>query len=183
MIYEDPILFVPAKHFRAGRSAPISLVVIHDMEAAETNSTAENVAAWFKLGSVVSSAHYCVDANSIVQCVRDEDTAFAAPGANHNGVHVELAGYAKQTTLQWHDPYSAAMLDRAAELIADLCARHGLPPAIVDERGLLRGSHGITTHAMVSRAFKRSTHTDPGPNFPLVEFVAKIAALVPSIYD
>lgn len=47
-------------------------------------------------------------------------------------------------------------------------------PSII-VRGLLQGEKGITTHAYVSRAWKQSTHWDPGPGFPFHEFVAAVA--------
>jgi hypothetical protein len=36
------------------------------------------------------------------------------------------------------------------------------------------GARGITMHRDVSAAFHKSTHTDPGPNFPIVEFVNRV---------
>ncbi len=171
------IPFVPARHFRAGRRKPVRLIVLHDMEAAETTKTAENVAKWWNgPASPVSSAHYCVDSDSIVCCVRPEDTAFHAPGANEDGIGIELAGYARQTAAEWADAYSTAMLARAAELVASLCSTYELPVALVDVFGLQHGATGITTHALVSKAFKKSTHSDPGPSFPMAAFLDQVLA-------
>lgn len=182
----DSIKFVQARNFTRGRRNPktgkacgVDLVVIHDMESAESTKTAENVAAWFAgAGAPQASAHYNCDSDSVIQSVRDEDTAWHAPGANHNGIGVELAGRASQTPEQWADEFSAAMLDRAADLIASLCSKHSVPAVYVDAAGLLRGERGITTHADVSRAWKRSTHTDPGKGFPLASFIADVASRI-----
>jgi hypothetical protein len=38
------------------------------------------------------------------------------------------------------------------------------------------GKRGITTHLEVSRAYKRSTHTDPGPGWPMAEMLKMVAA-------
>lgn len=176
---DDPSVtsFVQARHFTAGRRVPVDLVVLHDMEATESTKTAENVAAWFaSAGAPKSSAHYCVDSDSTVQCVLERDVAWHAPGANHNGVGVELAGYARQTAAEWADPFSAAMLERAARLVAGVCRRHAVPVAFVDAAGLLRGESGITTHAEVSKAFKKSSHWDPGPGFPMAGFLERVRA-------
>jgi N-acetyl-anhydromuramyl-L-alanine amidase AmpD len=167
--------FVRARNFRGGRTAPVRLVVLHTIEIVEIAAAAERCAAYF--ASVTKpqvSAHYCVDSDSVVQCVPEADTAFTAPGANHDGVHIEMAGYARQTAAEWADPYSVAMLDRTALLVADICKRHDLPAQLVDESGLLGGTKGITTHAFVSRAFKRSNHTDPGPSFPMEKFLQAV---------
>lgn len=169
--------FIQARNYRRGRRVPVRLVILHSMEAAEASTTAENVAKWFAGPSApMASAHYCVDADSVVQCVREEDVAFAAPGANDDGIQIEMAGYARQTREEWQDAFSSAMLERVAGLCADLCRRHGLPVEYVDEDGLKSGAKGITTHAAVSRAFKRSTHTDPGKGFPMDEFLESVRA-------
>ena len=83
---------------------PIDLLVIHTMEAPEKPDTAENVAKWFA-GSTApqASAHYCIDADSIVQCVQDRDVAWHAPGANHNGLGFEHAGTAGRKTVMDRD--------------------------------------------------------------------------------
>jgi hypothetical protein len=175
----DPIPFRQARNFRRGRVGRVDLLVIHSMEAAEKPGTAEAVAAWFAGPSApMASAHYCIDQDSIVQCVRDEDTAWHAPGANHNGIGLEHAGYAKQTPAEWADAASSAMLDRSVALAAELCRRHDIPAEFVDAAGLRQGRRGITTHAEVSKAFRRSTHYDPGPGFPLEEYVARVGALI-----
>ncbi len=177
-----PVAFIQAKNFRKGRVDPatgkpcgVSLVVLHDMEAAEASSTAENVAKWFAgAAAPMASAHYCCDNDSVVGCVREADTAFHAPGANHSGVGIEMAGYAKQTAAEWGDAYSIAMLERVASLTAAICKRHSLPVEFVDEAGLLSGKRGVTTHRCVSAAFKKSTHSDPGPNFDMPAFLAMV---------
>jgi N-acetyl-anhydromuramyl-L-alanine amidase AmpD len=152
----------------------IDLVVLHTMEMAEDADAAENCAAWFRNPVARASAHYCVDADSIVRCVRDEDVAWHAPGANHDGIGIELAGRARQTRREWTDRYSGAVLIRAAGLTADLCRRHGIPPAWLHAADLKAGKRGLTTHAAVSEAFRRSTHSDPGRGFPFERFLASV---------
>lgn len=172
-----PMKFIQARNYTPGRKARIDLVVVHSMEAVEASSTAENVAAWFAgPNAPKASAHFCVDADSTVQCVRDEDTAWHAPGANANGIGVEHAGYARQSAAEWDDPYSRAMLARSAELVAGLCERHDIPIVFVDAAGLLRNERGITTHAEVTKAFRLSTHTDPGAHFPMAAYLAAVTA-------
>ncbi len=173
-----PIAFVQARNFTPGRRACIGLVVLHSAEAIERNDTAERLAAWAAGPQAArSSWHYAVDADSVVQSVREADTAWHAPGANHNGIGIEHAGYAKQTSDDWSDPYSSAMLERSAVLVSGICARHAIPLAFVDASGLVRGERGITTHAEVSKAFKKSTHTDPGKGFPLDAFLDMVRAV------
>lgn len=170
------IPFVEAKWFTEAEGRAIDLLVIHDMEAPERATTAEAVARDFQTRPATNkaSSHYNVDNDSIVQSVRVKDVAYHAPGANHNGIGIEHAGYAKQTPAEWKDTYSTAMLRLSAELVSSLCAQYDIPTVFVDAAGLRRGERGITTHAAVSAAFHKSTHTDPGPNFPIDYYLSLV---------
>jgi N-acetyl-anhydromuramyl-L-alanine amidase AmpD len=145
--------------------------VIHSAESQELSGAAANIAGWFASEEAKASAHYVVDAAEIIQCVKEKDIAWAAPGANQNGVHVELAGKAAQTADQWFDDYSTRVLELAAGLVADICRRNRIPLTPIGPAGLLMNLGGVTTHAAVSQAFKKSDHVDPGPAFPMNAFV------------
>jgi N-acetyl-anhydromuramyl-L-alanine amidase AmpD len=171
------IPFVQARNYTKGRSNHIDVLVIHTMESPEKPDTAESVANWFA-GSTApqASAHYCIDANSVVQCVHDTDVAWAAPGTNHNGLQFEHAGRAAQTKSDWSDAYSAQMLERSAELIAEKCRKYDIPAVWLRPADLRSGKRGITGHADVSEAFKRSDHHDPGTSFPIQAYLALVKA-------
>lgn len=172
-----PIAFKQAKNYTKVSKRKVDLIVIHTMEAAEKPTTAEAVAAWFAgKDAPKASAHYSLDQDSIVQSVKDKDVAWAAPGANHNGLQLEHAGYAAQTGRQWEDPSSRSMLELSALLTAELCRDHGIPAEYVDAKGLQEGQRGITTHAQVSVAFRKSTHSDPGKNFPMAWYLGRVRA-------
>jgi len=169
----DTYPFVQAKWYTAANRTKIDLIVVHDMESGEGLHTAEDTAQFFKNGSGgrPSSAHVCVDSNSLVECVHDKDIAYQAPGANSNGLGAEHAGVARQTLAEWQDPYSEAMLHISAAWTAIKCIKYGVPIKYVDWHGLLRGERGITTHNDVSLAFHKSTHWDPGPHFPMAHYI------------
>ena len=138
----------------------------HQTAASGRAIAAEICAQWFESPASEVSAHYCVDADSIIQCVREEDIAWHARGGNANSVGIELAGYAGQRALGWNDAYSRAVIERAARLTAEVCARHGIPLRRLRASELVAGKRGITGHADVSAAFRKSDHWDPGPDFP-----------------
>jgi len=150
---------------------PVRVIVIHSMEAPEGPQTAENVAAYFAKPSTKASAHICVDNNSEVRCVADEDTAWAAPGCNADGLQLELAGYARQTRKEWMDDYSLTMLGRAVKIVAAWCRKYSIPARRLTQAELRAGHKGLTSHADVSAVYKRSDHTDPGAGFPWDWFI------------
>ena len=168
--------FIESPHVNRTGGRQIDLIVIHTMEMDEKGETAENCAQWFCNPKAKVSAHYCVDADSIVQCVQDKDVAWHAPGANHDGIGIEHAGRAKQAGRDWSDAYSTAMLERSATLAAELCRKYKIPVTWLFPADLVAGKRGITTHDAVSKAFKRGSHWDPGQGFPVERYLALIRA-------
>lgn len=173
--------YIPAKHYTpaARKVGDVRWVVLHSMESQEKPDTAESVAAWFASPAAPrSSAHYCIDSNSVVRSVADEHVAWHAPGANAAGIGIEHAGRAAQARDQWLDAYGRAMLRLSVNLCAALCRKWDIPALRVWPAGLRNGVRGITTHAHVSEAFKRSTHWDPGPGFPMAWYVERVAKVL-----
>jgi len=193
-IWLPPIPFIQAKHetkpgtyaangaFNYMPRVEADLIVLHCMEAPEKGNTAENCSHFFAgtyTKAPEASCGYCVDNNSIVQCVKDENIAWHAAGANGNGIGIELAGYAKQTLADWTDAYSLLTMEHACRLSARLCLKFKIPTVTVGIDDLLRAKpRGFTTHYLVNEAYKKGTHWDPGPGFPLDRFVARVAAIL-----
>lgn len=170
------MMFIQAKNYtKAGRTGA-RLIVIHTMEAPEKPGTALAVAQWFAgPNAPQASAHYCVDNLQIVQCVAELDVAWAAPGANRDGLHIEHAGFAAQTPAQWRDTYSQALLERSSFLAAQLARRYGIPVRKLTVEEVRDGrTSGFCGHADVSLAFGKSTHTDPGKSFPWADYLALV---------
>ncbi|MFI0265696.1 peptidoglycan-binding protein [Streptomyces luteogriseus] len=165
---------IRSRWYGEGRSVPIRLVVIHDMEAPEKSTTAEAVARYFAGGTVKASAHICVDNDSAVRCVNDNDRAWHAPGANSDGLGLEIAGYARQSRAEWLDAYSKAALDQAAKVTADWCTKYDIPVRHLTLSEIKAGKKGIVGHVDVSKAYGQTDHWDPGPNFPWDHFLARV---------
>lgn len=166
------------------RSAPAQhkwWIVIHCMQYPEKPDSAEWCANYLHTlpPSEEKSAHACVDSNSIVQCVPWDRIAWHAPGANRNGIGIEHAGWSKQAAADWSDLYSRSMLELSAWLCSQLCKRFGIPPTFRTAPDLRSGIPGITTHAEVTKAWpdKSHGHTDPGPSFPIADYVARVRQL------
>lgn len=158
-----------------------SLIVLHATQGCEGKTKDADVAAMFSRpfppGQKKRSAHYAVDADSATRSVSDEMTAWhCGHHGNARGIGIELCGMANQTRAEWFDELSLATMQVAARLVADLCARWRIPAVVVNERALVAGESGITTHAFVSAAWHETNHYDPGAGFPLGSFVAAVAA-------
>jgi N-acetylmuramoyl-L-alanine amidase CwlA len=152
------------------------LIVLHCTDGHEGGDDAENSAAEFTRElKRPRSYHYACDSNSVVCSVPENLIAWhCGRTGNLRSVSVELCGRASQTRAQWYDDASLATMRIGVRLCADIARRHQLPAVYVGPEGLLNGERGITTHAAVSLAWKQSKHTDPGPAFPLREFVAGV---------
>lgn len=158
------------------RPHEIRLEVIHAMQAPEKPATAEGVASYFSSTAKKVSAHTCHDNDSSVRCVYDKDIAYTAPGANHDGRQYELAGYSEQTAGEWKDKFSLSMLARVAVLVNQKCDESGNAKTWLSDKEIAQGRRGICDHAAISRIYKRSSHWDPGPNFPRDLFVDMVRA-------
>jgi hypothetical protein len=187
--FPDKIPFRQARDFygarrdpRTGKPCEIRNIVIHTAEIGESLEGAEALMSACAVGrppkpdgsANLASWHFAVDANSITQSVRDEHTAWHAPGLSHCSIGIELSGRARQNSHEWRDDFSERMLELAAQLVARLCTKHDVPITRCDDTALRYGLKGICGHADVSAAFRRSTHWDPGPSFPWAQFLSRV---------
>lgn len=170
--------YVEAKWKTVLPARGIDNICLHSMESPEKGDTAESVAGYFTRIERPASAHLNIDNNSIIRSVHDKDVAYAAPGLNHNAVHFEHAGYARQTEADWFDDYSKTMLIKSAEVAAQYCLTYAIPPQYKQASDLTAGglrSKGITTHLQVTRAWPMSgDHTDPGVGFPISWYIQQV---------
>lgn len=165
-----------ASNFSAHPRLSPTLIVIHATDGCEGARKDDDVAAMF--GSPLDkprSAHYVVDSDSVTRCVPDLMTAWhSGHQGNRLGIGIEFCGRARQSRAEWLDALSLPMLCIGARLIADLCRQYQIPPVVVNNRMLLAGQGGITTHSFVSIAWKESMHHDPGVGFPLGSLVLAV---------
>lgn len=162
--------------FGFGGPRPVSGIIgvcIHTTEN-DATSRAQDVAQ-YQLDSKTGSYHVIVDSSGTALRCNTDDWRTWSTGNKGNDVllHLSFVARARWTSNEWmrHEH----MLDDAARYAAHWCAQHDIPVRAVDGDGLRRMEHGITTHD-ATRAWGGTTHTDPGPGFPMDSFLAKIRA-------
>jgi hypothetical protein len=160
-----------APMFTIGRpDGPPLWIVVHDMEGAETTTIAEDLGKYQAGGAQGRSvsSHYCADSNSVVQCVKLQDSAWTVGNrmGNNRGINWEFAGRANQTREQWLDDFGRAMFATAAPIIRSDAARFGIPLRRCTLDDLRARRPGITSHNDLGLVYGGTDHTDPGPNFP-----------------
>jgi N-acetyl-anhydromuramyl-L-alanine amidase AmpD len=197
-----PLRFLQAKWFTWADRTSVDFLVIHTAEVLELASSAEAVASYFNtMGQDRrASAHFSVDCDSVVQSVDTRHVAYHCPGLNRTGIGYELCGRAAQTVAQWNDNYSNKMLDLVATIVAADAVDWAVPMRFVGAEELLQGVRGITTHVEGTRAsvlankqglvdspfynkknpkVPLTNHSDPGPNFPMDNFIIRVMSRVP----
>jgi hypothetical protein len=165
--------YFPARCHGATRTAgAIDWLVIHDTEGDTGLTGAESTARYFQTATD-GSAHLVVDDDSTERCLDDLVIACGVRGSNGNTIHVEQSGRAAWTRDEWliHVP----TIQRAAYKVAEWCKLYSVPAVWLEPVDLIAGKSGITSHNNLTQAFHGSTHTDPGPNYPVDIFMAYVA--------
>ena len=195
-VYIPKIQLLWGKGFSPGRDAEIRWIVIHTMEVpppekpdAEVDGIAEGTASAMASGKNPYAVHYCLDNKEIYQCVHDSDTGFGTAGrvtfgsnlsTNSYSLHFEHAGTAAQSSGQWADAYSQAMLRYSARLTAKKADELGIPKVHLSVADIQAGAAGFAGHIDINNAFKDApinsgadmSHWDPGPNFPWTQYMS-----------
>lgn len=159
--YSPPAPPVIAAKHHGGKQSP-ELIVLHSTVGPTRSGSARAVANYFARGTHTASAHYVVDEAETYQCVGDHTVAYHC-GWNQDSIGVEMCDNPSPVNLvRWWDAEHRRMRRRTERLVAQLCLAYNIRPYYVGVRSLVAGEKGITTHAAMSKAFKKSTHWDPG---------------------
>lgn len=170
--------FIEAAH-HGGDQRP-RMIVMHSTVSPCQLGGARAIARYFRDTETVASAHYTVDPGEVIQCVRDHKVAYHC-GFNQDSLGIEMCEFPSMVNLaRWSTTPHKQMFKRAVHLVARLCLAYNIAPHYVGVRKLRDGQHGITTHAAMSRAFKRSTHWDPGV-WPRRRFLRAVRAEIARI--
>lgn len=144
-----PLKEVPSPNYST-RSAPISLVVLHDTEGAY-----EGAVSWFSESRSQVSAHIVLkeDGSEATQCVRYAEKAWACVDYNSASINIEMAGEASKG-------YGSEQLAVAARIVAFFLKKYDLPCEYVVPSSSGAIGKGWTLHQDLGVA--GGGHHDPG---------------------
>ena len=139
----------------------VDVIVLH----ADAGKSDAGTISWIQSPESKVSYHYlCGRDGKVYQFVPDERKAWHAGVSSFEG-RAFCNNYSLGVSFandQKGEAFTPAQIDAGVELVADLCRIYEIP--------LKR----ITTHAVVSPGRKH----DPGPLFPLHEFLARVGAIL-----
>jgi len=177
--YAPPTPLLIAARWHGGPQTP-HRIVMHSTVGPTVAGSARGVAHFFANETNKTSAHYVVDEAEVIQCVPDHTVAYHC-GYNQDSIGVEMCDYPSQlNALRWLDPAHRRLKRRTARLVAELCLAYNIPPWYVGVPALLAGKPGVTTHNDMSKAFKLSTHWDPGA-WPRRAFMRRVRREIAAI--
>ncbi len=175
----------PALHSGKGNK-PVRRVVVHSAVMPCEPGRARQLGNMNRLGSTGGSWHYSTDPAETFQCSWDSYVCWHAP-PNLHSLGIEMADHPAprpdtrvkrllwnlRRSWRWAGKNHRRMLQRTAQLTAELVVLHDLPAVWLSPRKLRAGHKGVTGHAQVSRAWGQSSHWDPGW-WPRRRFMRKV---------
>ena len=184
----------PAKHSGLTGNKPIRRIVIHSAVMPCEPGRARQLGRMNSEGMGGGSWHYAVDPEETFQTSWDSVICWHAPPNPHT-VGIEMADYPKpwpagsrtqrwwealKRAWRWRDENHQKMLARTARLTAELLVEYELPVKLLSVKQVRNDEKGIATHNTVSKAFKQSTHWDPGA-WPYSRFMMLVKSEVKKI--
>lgn len=167
-LYNDLMYIGPPRGIRSRNNK--YGITIH---ATANTASARDEATYAKRREDQVSSHYYVDKVNIVQSLNTDY------GANHAGAqwpNDHCIAYECTGLNAWdEDEWTARInFDAMAKQMARDCIRWNIPVRRLSITQLRNHERGINTHNDCRLAFGGTTHTDPGPNFPLKYLIQKI---------
>lgn len=148
-------------------------IAIHNTS---NDATAEGEASYARRREDrVSSQYYC-DNNSLLQSLDTALRAYHAGSSTGNSLAIayEITGTNSKTRAWWLANVAWPLLAR--QIAAD-CREFGIAARLLTVAEIKAGKlTGIITHDQMRQAWGGTTHTDPGPNFPLDHLLALVQA-------
>lgn len=167
------------------RTRRIQGIGIHCTDGSERLRARLGVCNWWDQPEAGGNAHQAADASGVSRYAADDRSAWHASKANEWSLGLELCGKL-QTREQWLDELSLGGLRNGAIAAAIWCARYSIEVRLLTDdevRAIVAGDTTITgffTHEQIDRLWppKKWPHKDPGPEFPMLDFLLAVRGYV-----
>lgn len=160
----------PARNYsNSGRSRMYALI-----HATANDATAAEEASYAKRRTDGVSCHVVADEGVALQILDLDLDAHHVGSAwgNSRALAFELRGKNSWSTAYWR-----RVIDRVAPAVAETCRIYSIPVRhLTVEQARNKVMKGIVTHNDARLAWGGTTHTDPGPNFPMAYLLERVRA-------
>jgi N-acetyl-anhydromuramyl-L-alanine amidase AmpD len=161
-------------HNQSDRRAPILAVAVHSTESADLRGTTDDlrsIRGWFDNPVSEASSHIGIDGDgNTEQWVTSERKAWSIGAANSWTLNIEFVARAAQPAAAWED----AQIKQGARWLAYWAIRYDIPIQKANCQNInglcVCTRKGVLRHSDVTAA-GFGTHTDPGPAFPMDDFL------------
>lgn len=165
----------PARNYRRSSGRPVTsrkkYVTVHNTS---NDASAADEASYAKRRTDGTSSHYYVDNNSIFQSLNTDWCAghVGSHEGNTYGISYEITGVNGWTRARWIASVAWDLL--AAQMAID-CHEFGIEVRQLSIAEMRAGTKtGFITHDQARRVWGSTTHTDPGPGFPMDHLLALV---------
>lgn len=164
------------------RQSAVTKIVLHDNEGPEGVNSAFDLSVYLhNNGPSGGGYQFVVDQFHAVRVQPDNVVCWANGAVNETSVDICRIGYAAATAAEYLTAYDKGELELMAQQVASWCQAFNIPAVLLQGTDLHNvNTRGITTHGLLTAAGYAGTegHTDPGPNFPLAAFIARVEAIL-----
>lgn len=129
--------FVEAHH-KGGRQKPTAIFIRLSYTISKKDAALAIANRWHKANSPVESCHYVVDEQSVYQCVPDNVVAFHKKHVNKGSISINVCSYPIEFALLWDELDRMNVIDKTAELVAELSIIHKIPIKYLNDAEIMR---------------------------------------------
>lgn len=118
------------------------------------------------------SCHVVADPYAVLQILSLDRNSWHAGSSWGNSKAISFEFKGKNT---WSSDYWRTVIDRSAPVIAECCVLWAIPVRrLTVEEARKKVMKGFVTHDDMRQAWGGTTHTDPGPNFPMEYLLTRV---------
>ncbi|MCI4666951.1 MAG: N-acetylmuramoyl-L-alanine amidase [Bacteroidia bacterium] len=148
-----------SRNYGSRNGSDVKYITIHTIQGSYAGAI-----SWFRNQNARVSAHYIIRSSDgqVTQMVCEKDKAFHVKTDNAEAIGIEHEGFIDDG-IAW---YTQEMYEASAELVRDICQRHGIDPLKTFAGPSTTGVDVLSNscyHIKGHQHFRGNNHIDPGP--------------------